>query len=335
MTTPQRIATIFLAASSAALADTSIGPPSRDVQLTYTATIKNVPESARAIDLWLPVAQDTDAQVVSQVTVAYPEGGAIAAEPQYGNKIWHKRFEAPFAPQLREGALGAQIVFVIHRDELVVQAAKSLADNPKGAGDLAAYLRENRLIPIAIDPVANTARDLKLSGEPPIRAARKTYDWLIKEFTYNWKAPGAGIGDVRWACDSKTGDCSDYHSMFIALMRNQGIAADHEFGFPIRTTALEGRIPSYHCWARFYAQGAGWIPLDASEADKHPELHEYNFGSQSANLFKFTHGRDVDLVPKQAGPPLNKFIEPYAEVDGVEVLDAGVELVVTFKVLGE
>ena len=39
---------------SLALADTDISPPSRDVQLTYTATLKNAPASARAIDLWLP-----------------------------------------------------------------------------------------------------------------------------------------------------------------------------------------------------------------------------------------------------------------------------------------
>jgi len=312
-------------------ADTAISPPTRDVELTYTATLKDVPTSARTIDLWLPIAQDTEGQVVSKVTVAYPEGGAIGVEPRYGNKIWHKRFTAPFGVQLRDGGLGAQIVFEIHRDEIVVSQAKSMADAPKGAAGFETYLDENRLIPVRLDAITKTATELQLAEESPIRASRRTYDWLIKEFTYNWKAPGAGIGDVRWACDSKTGDCSDYHSMFIALMRNVGIPADHEFGFPIRTTASEGRIPSYHCWARFHVEGVGWIPLDASEADKHPELFEYNFGSQSANLFKFTHGRDVNLVPKQAGPALNKFIEPYAEIDGVPVADHTIELVVSFK----
>ncbi len=119
--------------------------------------------------------------------------------------------------------------------------------------------------------------------------------------------------------------------MFIALMRNVGIPADHEFGFPIRTPGSEGRIPSYHCWARFHVEGVGWIPLDASEADKHPELFDYNFGAQSVNLFKFSHGRDVNLVPQQAGPALNKFIEPYAEIDGVPVAEHTIELRVTFK----
>ncbi len=291
-------------------------PAQRHVVLTYTATIDPFPANAKQIDLWLPVAQDTDGQIVASVNVNYPEGGTIGVDKKYGNKIWHKRFEAPFDDDLHEGKFGAEIVFEIQRTEIVVAEAKSRARNPKVASNLAAFLGEDTLIPIATDPIKSIASDLKLENDPPIVAAHKMYDWLLDTFTYNYKAPGAGIGDVRWACDSKTGDCSDYASMFIAVMRNQGIPADHEFGFPIRSKANEGRIPSYHCWARFYVEGVGWIPLDISEADKHPNLREYNFGSQSADLFKFTHGRDITLVPKQTGPPLNKFIHPYAEIDG-------------------
>jgi hypothetical protein len=288
-----------------------ISAKNRSVELTYTAVIENIPEGAKSIDLWLPIAQDTDAQTVSRVQVNYPEGGAITTESRYGNKIWHKRIEAPFPD-----SVGAEIVFDIHRTEIVIREAKELADTPKAKTSFAEYLKPNYLIPIEIDPVNKIASDLKLENDPPIVAGRKIYDWLIDEFTYNWKAPGAGKGDVRWACDSKTGDCNDYHSMFLALCRNQGIPADHEFGFPIRSKRSEGIIPSYHCWARFHVKGIGWIPIDASEADKHPELREYNFGSQSVSLLKFTHGRDVTLSPPQAGPPLNKFIHPHVEVDG-------------------
>lgn len=294
-----------------------------------------MPPSARTVDLWLPVAQDTDGQNVSKVDVVYPKtGGAIATESKYGNQIWHVRFTPPYSLHMKDGALGAQIVYTIHRDEIVVPQAKDMADAKRGAQGLDVYLAENKLIPVQLPAITQTATDLKLAEGSPIRAARTTYDWLIKEFTYNWQAKGAGIGDVRWACDSKTGDCSDYHSMFIALMRNVGIPADHEFGFPIRTAAAEGRIASYHCWARFHVDGIGWIPLDASEADKHPELFDYNFGSQSANLLKFTHGRDINLVPQQAGPALNKFIKPYAEIDGTPIAEHDAELLVTFKVIG-
>lgn len=291
-------------------------PAQRNVELTLFAAVDPIPEGASVIDLWIPVAQDTDGQVVSSVTVSHPAGGVIDTEPRYGNKMWYKRFEAPFEDDLRDGKLSAEIKFEIQRTEIVAPESKSLATNPKADPKLTAYLEENRLIPVATEPINAIARELKLDADPPIVAARKMYDWLIDQFKYDFGAKGAGIGDVRWACDSKTGDCSDYTSMFIAVMRNQGIPADHEFGFPIRTKGTEGRILFYHCWPRFYVEGVGWIPLDISEADKHPELRDYNFGSQSADLFKFTHGRDITLAPKQAGPPLNKFIYPYAEIDG-------------------
>lgn len=288
----------------------------RNVELRYTATLSEIPAGARAVDLWLPVAQDCEGQKVSRVTVSYPTGGRMAIEPQYGNKIWHKRFESPFTTDRHAGALGAEIRLEMQRTEIVVPEAKILAALPKIRPERNTYLAENRLIPIGSEPLQAIARDLHLEGEPPIHSARRIYDWLIAEFAYNYKAPGAGRGDVRWACDAKTGDCSDYHSMFIALCRGQGIPADHEFGFPIRTKEREGTIASWHCWARFYVAGVGWIPIDASEADKHPELRDYNFGSLTADLMKLTHGRDVTLVPPQAGPPLNCFIEPYVEVDG-------------------
>ncbi len=288
-----------------------VSAKTRDVEITYTATIESIPDGAQVIDAWLPIAQDTDGQRVSRVQVNYPNGGSISIEPEYGNKMWHKRFEAPF-PE----SLAIEIEFGIHRSEIVIEEAKSLAATPKGKSVLALYLKPNFLVPVDLDPLNAIARELLLASDPPIVAGRKIYDWLIDEFTYNWQAPGAGKGDVRWACDSKTGDCNDYHSMFLALCRNQGIPADHEFGFPIRSKRSEGVIPSYHCWARFNVEGIGWIPIDASEADKHPELREYNFGSQSLSLMKFTHGRDVNLSPRQAGPPLNKFIHPYVEIDG-------------------
>lgn len=71
--------------SFVAQADT--GPASRSVELTYTATITELPASAKVVDLWLPVAQDTDGQRVSAFNVTYPEGGDVGEDADYGNRI--------------------------------------------------------------------------------------------------------------------------------------------------------------------------------------------------------------------------------------------------------
>ena len=57
--------------------------------------------------------------------------------------------------------------------------------------------------------------------------------------------------------------------------------------------------------------------MDVSEADKRQELKDYFFGTHDPNRVKFTTGRDLWLVPRQKGEPLNYFIYPYVEVDGI------------------
>jgi hypothetical protein len=57
--------------------------------------------------------------------------------------------------------------------------------------------------------------------------------------------------------------------------------------------------------------------VDVSEADKQPSLEDYFFGAHDPNRVKFTTGRDIVLEPAQQGEPLNYFIYPYVEVDGV------------------
>ena len=298
------------------------------VEITINYTIDAPAEGVEHIDFWTPIAQDAAGQKVRSMDIAGIDGYDINKEEKYGNAMLHRRFTAPFP----EEGFEFTVVYNFARTELIVPEAKAVKPmkDVRDASKLGMYLTPNTLIPTD-GKIDTLARQLGLAEKTPIEAARTIYDYLIDEFEYDWKAEGAGKGDVRWACDSKTGDCTDYHSMFLALCRNRGLPADHAFGYPIRSKRDKGTIPYYHCWARFYVDGIGWIPLDASEADKYPELREYNFGSQMAKLLKFTNGRDVDLVPKQAGDPLNYFIHPYAEADG-EVYE-GVDYKVTFELL--
>jgi Transglutaminase-like superfamily len=114
----------------------------------------------------------------------------------------------------------------------------------------------------------------------------------------------------------KRGNCTDFHSLFIGMMRAAGIPARFEIGFPLPADQHDGPIPGYHCWAQFYVEPYGWIPVDASEAWKHPDKKDYFFGAHDDNRLQFTVGRDIRLNPAQQSDPLNYFIYPYAELDG-------------------
>ncbi len=291
----------------------ALAAESRRVEFTYTCEIQGVASSVATVDLWMPVPSNCEGQVISRVEVVHPEGGAVDTEKQYGNRIFHRRFTGPFGPAEK---FGAELVFDVERQEVaLVAGAKPPAEQPSTPIDLEVYLAPNSLIPID-GKVATIVEELKLPEDDAVLAARRIYDYLIESMEYNWRAKGAGRGDVRWACDAKTGDCTDYHSTFLALCRSRGIPADHQFGFPLPTKKREGAIPFHHCWARFWSEPHGWVTVDISEADKHPELREYNFGTFSANFLRMTHGRDITLVPPQSGEPLNIFIHPYVEVDG-------------------
>jgi hypothetical protein len=62
------------------------------------------------------------------------------------------------------------------------------------------------------------------------------------------------------------------------------------------------------------------VPVDISEARKHPELRDYFFGHLSGNRVLFTRLRGQALEPA-AGSPRNYLIYPVARADGVELPD--------------
>jgi transglutaminase-like putative cysteine protease len=148
--------------------------------------------------------------------------------------------------------------------------------------------------------------------------ARAIYDYVFSTMRYDKTGTGWGRGDVLYACDAKKGNCTDFHSLFIAMARSQSIPARFEIGFPLPADKHSGEIAGYHCWSDFYVDGKGWIPVDISEAWKHPDKRDYFFGSHDVNRVQFSMGRDLRLNPPQQGKALNYFVYPYVEVNGQE-----------------
>jgi transglutaminase-like putative cysteine protease len=186
---------------------------------------------------------------------------------------------------------------------------------PPSGQMLQRYLQPDKLVPLN-GVIADLAKQQTAGAITPLEKARKIYDYVVSTMHYDKSGDGWGRGDAVWACDSKRGNCTDFHSLFIGMMRSSGIPARFEIGFPLPETASQGDIPGYHCWSEFYIQGMGWIPVDASEASKNPSKKDYFFGALDVNRVLFTYGRDIRLSSDQKGDPLNYFIYPYAEADG-------------------
>ena len=128
-----------------------------------------------------------------------------------------------------------------------------------------------------------------------------------------------GRGDSNYACDVKTGNCTEFHSYFISLARSLGIPARFAVGASIPSDRNEGGIDGYHCWAEFYAEGKWW-PIDISEANKYSALATYYFGHHPANRIEFSKGRDLKVVPGPASGPINFLAYPILEINGKETV---------------
>jgi len=276
---------------------------SRTFEITYAVEVTDIPPTSKRLDLWIPYPIEGPCQEVSRFHIDSPYTSSINMEPKYGNRMVYFSIRDPSDP------FKASMSYLVRRIE-------------DDRGSLGRKSRDNMgwtLEPARLIPLTPTARQIALSHTDPNAdssvQARDLYEHTISYMTYDKSGTGWGHGDFQYACDAKRGNCTDYHSYFIGLCRNIGIPTYFEIGYSIPREKMEAEITGYHCWAYFW-DGNEWMPVDISEADKHPDMKDYFFGHHDANRVAMSRGRDITLSPPQHGQPLNYFVFPYAEVDG-------------------
>jgi len=290
-----------------------VSAPVRIFEFTYLTRIPGLPADAKTSRIWIPLPQSDAYQTISDLTIESPFPYATHHDSEYGNEYAY--LEVPAAKVA--GPAEVRVTFQVTRQEhRVALGAHSMAANTgTGAGDLRRFLQPDRRVPLAGIIGELSAQETR-GMQDPLAKARAIYDYVIATMRYDKSGTGWGNGDAIWACTAKRGNCTDFHSLFIGMMRAAGIPARFEIGFPLPTDQHAGTIAGYHCWAEFYIEPYGWIPVDASEAWKHPEKKNYFFGAHDDDRVQFSVGRDIRLDPPQQGDPLNYFIYPYAELDG-------------------
>ncbi len=308
----------------AAVAGTAI-PPAAPSILTAPRTFifsyetaVTPPEGAQKVRLWIPLPASDSHQTIQNLTITASVPHLTSQEPEYGNTMAYLEASAPFA-----GPLTVAMSFTATRTENTGGANGGNASRER-------LLKGDTLAPLDT-PELQTIRNKAIGpASAPGEVARKAYDAVLDHMTYDKSGTGWGKGDLRHACAVGKGNCTDFHALFIGLLRASKVPARFEVGFSLPPERGGSEIKGYHCWALYQDPAQGWIPVDASEADKDPAMAEYYFGRHSTNRIKFTMGRDVSLSPRQDGPPLNYFIYPYAEADG-KPLDQGVMRKFSFK----
>jgi uncharacterized protein (TIGR03000 family) len=301
-------------ASTATAKPIPAAPPDRAKTRTflfsYAATVTGL-KSGQKARIWLPVPPTNEDQEVMVAEEKLPAPGKTGRDAEYGNEILFVEAAAD-----RDGNIALSRTYRVMRREIRGEARETTE-----ASLLRRFLAADRLVPVggkSLEDITGKLDLLKGTKLPDdqMAAARMIYDAVNQHMRYSKEGTGWGRGDVLWACDSKHGNCSDFHSLFISLVRANRIPAKFEIGFPIPEKRGAGEVAGYHCWAKFRPQGKGWVPVDISEASKNPSLREYYFGNLTEDRVTFSTGRDITLAPKQDGDPVNFLIYPYVEVDG-------------------
>jgi len=286
---------------------------SRHITFRYEFTVRNI-TPGQQVHVWIPLAHSDQFQKVRATSMTGDLPLKQTREQEYGNQMLFAQAEK---------ATKREYHFVIEYDvvryERVVplNGTAHLASAALSERERQRWLGPDRLVPVSGLPAEIAAKEVA-GKSTELDRARALYDYVFRNMKYDKSGTGWGRGDTLWACDSKRGNCTDFHSLFISMARSQRIPARYEMGFSIPTDKHAGEVLGYHCWADFYLNGTGWVPVDISEAWKHPEKHDYFFGAHDVNRVQFTMGRDITLNPPQQGQSLNYFVFPYVEVDGKE-----------------
>jgi transglutaminase-like putative cysteine protease len=273
---------------------------SDEFEFFYRATLPEITGTGR---MWLPLAASDSFQTVEIKSINAPGKQNTLQDREHANKVLFLEL----GPE--DSGKKVEITYQVKRLEKAAYAA--------AAPDQGKFLYPERLVPTNED-FRQIAAEVVKDKKGDLVRARALYDHIIDRMRYAKAGEGWGKGDAVYACNARTGNCTDFHSYFIALARSVGIPARFAIGAAIPSERNEGGVDGYHCWAEFYADGKWW-PIDISEGDKYTSLATYYFGHHPANRLEFSRGRDLIVEPGPASGPINFLAYPVLEIGGKPV----------------
>jgi transglutaminase-like putative cysteine protease len=302
-----------------------------------------IPEAAQVVRIWFTEPQTDAASRVHSMKVESTAGDPKPAGDDEGNTYLYWELREPAA-----GTFKATVTFEITREE-VRGNVDPAATRPYSRADLEGmekYLGPTQYA-ILDDRIRALAKEIVGDEKNPTAAARRIYDWVLENIEYWVKEPSrlkaSATGSTEHCLATKTGNCTDFHSLYMSLSRAAGIPTRIIYGSFFKGP-LDGRDQdqSYHCWLEYFAPNVGWIPLDVAIADifvdgvtlteenepkivlttadgytgPDPKMVDYYFGNLDARRVVWSRGRDLTLDPKQSGGPINAMAKAYVEIDG-------------------
>ncbi len=318
-------------------------PPLRHASFEMRNEVKvKVPDGAQRVRVWMALPQEEDAQQVSNMRIEAPYPWRIGRDSE-GSRVLYLEAQHP-----QEKDFSVVTTFAVTRWEVrhSVDPGRARPISDVDRARFAEYLQANKYV--VIDDEIRRLADQIVGGENnPVLAARKLYDWVLANVDYWVKDPehkkASPVGSTTYCLTFRTGNCTDFESLWASLARAKGIPTQIVYGSFLKPELRDrDEDQSYHCWAMFYAPGLGWVPHDVAVADLYkadipitptnarlvrlttpdgtfgadPAKVSYFFGNLDDRRVVWSHNRDLTMDPKQDGDPVNALPKAYIEVDG-------------------
>lgn len=320
---------VQLLALSILLPSLAFSASSRSGTVTVSVDL-SAQKPGEGVRLWLPYPVSDRQQTVSKIGFSgdYAQAG-VYTDPVNGTPILYAEWPALATSRT------LSLAFEVTRQE---QRVASLPNKEAvwNRADFADELKGTRLGPV--DGEVKKLAERIVKGKKTLLAkARAIYDWTVENMYRDPATRGCGKGDVCLLLLKPGGKCTDISSVFVALCRAAGVPAREIFGLRLGREASADLTGGQHCWAEFFLPGSGWVPADPADVrkamlvekldindQKTKAYRDYYWGGLDPYRVRIALGRDLVLNPPQAGPPLNTFGYPYAEIGGqpLDVYDA-------------
>jgi transglutaminase-like putative cysteine protease len=243
----------------------NIRPLTGDQLAADNATLDLDPDKTPELHVWSSQIVPRRAQSQIEFTEISPPPLGSVSDPVNGNEILHW----DLTPNLVPGGavtLRRRFTYVCHEIDFDIDPDQILPYDTNSAL-YRFYTKSERLIETDDPRIRAIAAEITAEAGNPYERARRIFQWVCDSLDYHYP-PGE-----RGACatlERGSGDCGEYSFLFIALCRASGIPARLVAGFK----GLENT--GHHAWAEFYLPGVGWVPADASMADREDGDHDFD-----------------------------------------------------------
>src|SRR5262245_26189186 len=225
----------FLIAALAAVGCQSSGGPSEQRMQGKEASFAarqefafTVPDGTGKLRAWLTMPQDDPNQTIKDFKVESPYPHKITKDSE-GNQFVYLEVEKP------SKEFKVVETFTVTRREQTskLDASKSRPINDGEREKYAKYLAANENVVIN-DEIKSIAAKVTGGDKNPVSAGRKLYDWTLENIEYWVKYPdrlkASPVGSSTYCLANKTGNCTDFHSLWAALARASDIPTQIVYG---------------------------------------------------------------------------------------------------------